>query len=115
MKIFQNFQVAPVSMKPREISAVFAGGGIGAIAMVLPVVYALHFFGPRIVFASLLGLSAIATLLITPLARITPLMMVPARIVQGMALSSVLPLMGCISAEWAPLAEIGKFMTLLSS
>ncbi|KAI1720413.1 major facilitator superfamily domain-containing protein [Ditylenchus destructor] len=105
----------PISMKPRELSAAFAGGGIGAIAMVLPVVYALHYFGPRLVFASLLAWSGVATFAIPFLARISPLVMVPARIIQGLALSAVLPLMGCISAEWAPVSEIGKFMTLLSS
>uniref|UniRef100_A0A915EHT3 Uncharacterized protein n=1 Tax=Ditylenchus dipsaci TaxID=166011 RepID=A0A915EHT3_9BILA len=103
---------SPIHMKPRELSAIFA---VILTLQVLPIVYALHYFGPRLVFGALLLLSASATFALPSLAKLSPLWMVPARIVQGLALSAVLPLMGCISAEWAPLSEIGKFMTLLSS
>lgn len=102
-------------MTPKEISAVFAGGGIGAIAMVLPIVYTIHYLGPRIVFSGLLMLSSFGTIILPTLARYSPLFMVFARIAQGLALSAVLPLMGCISAQWAPIAEISKqtFVNLL--
>lgn len=105
----------PISMTPKEISAVFAGGGIGAIAMVLPIVYVLHYLGSRLVFTGLLILSSFGTLILPTLARYSPIYMVSARIAQGLALSAVLPLMGCISAQWAPNTEITKFMTLLTS
>jgi len=69
-------------MKPAEISAIFASGGAGAIVMVLPIVYALHRLGPRLIFAILMCLSATATLAIVPFEPIAPLYMVPARLVQ---------------------------------
>lgn len=95
-------------MRPEEISAIFAGGGLGAIAAALPVVYALNYFGPRTVFSALIAASALATLAMPTLARIgdSPLWMMASRVLQGAALSATLPLMGCVSAEWAPLSEV---------
>lgn len=103
----------PISMTPKEISAVFAGGGIGAIAMVLPIVYVLHYLGSRLVFTGLLILSSFGTLILPTLARYSPIYMVSARIAQGLALSAVLPLMGCISAQWAPNTEISELIYFL--
>lgn len=80
-------------MSPKEISTIFAGSGVGMVVMVLPVVYALHYFGSRLVFGGLLLCSAVATCSAAILAHIGPLWMVPARVVQGMTLSSSLPLL----------------------
>lgn len=102
-------------MQPDEISAIFAAGGAGAIFMVLPIVYLLHYLGPRLIFSTLLIISSIATFFLPTLAKIAPIWMVFARLLQGLCLSAVLPLMGWISAQWAAQLEIGKFMTFLSS
>uniref|UniRef100_A0A0K0FMS8 MFS domain-containing protein n=1 Tax=Strongyloides venezuelensis TaxID=75913 RepID=A0A0K0FMS8_STRVS len=105
----------PIEMTPSEMSAIFAGGGIGAIVMVIPVVYAIHHLGALTVFSILLTLSSIATIVMSFVAKIDVLYMVPARIIQGLAMASVMPMMGVVTANWAPLKEIGNFMTLLSS
>uniref|UniRef100_A0A0K0EQ67 MFS domain-containing protein n=1 Tax=Strongyloides stercoralis TaxID=6248 RepID=A0A0K0EQ67_STRER len=105
----------PIEMTPNEMSAIFAGGGIGAIVMIIPVVYAIHNFGALAIFSLLLILSSIATILMSFVAKIDVLYMVPARIIQGLAMASVMPMMGVVSANWAPLKEIGNFITLLSS
>ncbi|KAI6205293.1 MFS domain-containing protein [Aphelenchoides besseyi] len=103
----------PIYMTPQEISTTFASVGVGAIITVLPLTHAQHVWGSRVVFSMLLGASAISTALIAPLARISFAMIIP-RLIQGAALASVMPLMGTITAEWAPVMEIGKFMTFLS-
>lgn len=94
-------------MEPNEISAVFSAAGAGAIIMVLPIVYLLHYLGPRLVFSLLMLISSVATFFLPNLARISPIWMVFARILQGLCLSAVLPLMGWISAQWAAQSEIG--------
>lgn len=96
-------------MTPNEISAVFAGGGIGAISMVLPTVYFIHYFGPRTVFTLLLFISSFGTIILPVLAKYSPLYMISARVLQGFAISAILPLIGTVSAQWAPTNEISKF------
>ena len=59
--------------------------------------------------------SGFATIALGPLAHISPLWMLPGRIVQGLALSTVMPMTGAVSAEWAPISEMGKFVTALSA
>jgi MFS family permease len=75
----------------------------------------MHVFGSRYVFSILLALAGIATALLGPLAKLSPILMTPARLVQGVTLASVMPLMGSVTANYAPEAEIGKFMTFLSA
>uniref|UniRef100_A0A7E4VF49 MFS domain-containing protein n=1 Tax=Panagrellus redivivus TaxID=6233 RepID=A0A7E4VF49_PANRE len=105
----------PVQMAAKEISTIMAFGGFGALFSVLPVVQLLHHVGPRLVFGVLLVASGIATVLMSPLAQLDVYWMLPARFVQGIALSSVMPLLGSVSAEWAALGDVGKFVTLLSA
>uniref|UniRef100_A0A0N4ZRG9 MFS domain-containing protein n=1 Tax=Parastrongyloides trichosuri TaxID=131310 RepID=A0A0N4ZRG9_PARTI len=105
----------PIDMTPNEMSAIFAGGGIGAIIMVIPVVYAIHHLGALFVFSTLLIMSSLATIAMSFSAKIDVFYMVPSRIIQGLAMASVMPMMGVVSANWAPLKEVGNFMTLLSS
>ncbi|KAH7728881.1 Major facilitator superfamily [Aphelenchoides avenae] len=99
----------PIMMRPDEISYVFSGAGFGAILFVIPVVYALHYFGSRVTFSFVLICSSLATICLSPLARVGPMWMVPARLLQGLALAAVMPLMGKISAEWSPFSEIGSY------
>lgn len=106
--------VKSVQMTPAEISSVFAGGGIGAIAFVLPMAYALHRYGPQLVFGTALILSSIATSLMPIAAYVSIPLTVVARVVQGLALAAVLPMVGCVSSSWAPMNEMANFLTLLT-
>ena len=90
-------------------------GGLGALISVMPLVHLIHKYGPRSVFGIILFFSGLATIALGPLARISPLWMLLGRLVQGFALSTVMPMTGAVSAEWAPMTEIGKFVTLLSA
>jgi MFS family permease len=104
-----------VEISPDEISTIMAAGGFGALLFVLPIVQLIHHAGVRVVFGSLLMISGIATIALGPLAHLSPLWMLPGRIIQGLALSTVMPMTGAVSAEWAPLTEMGKFVTALSA
>jgi hypothetical protein len=79
----------PVPMTAKETSTIFAGAGIGAVAMVIPIVYTLHYFGSRLTFTAVLLCSGFATIALSPLAHQGALWMLPARIFQGLALSAV--------------------------
>jgi MFS family permease len=90
------------------VSAIFAGCGLGALFAVVPLTLALHRFGGRCLFSSLLLISACVTALMPLAAFYNPILMVPARIVQGLTMATVLPMTGYLSARWAPIAEIGE-------
>lgn len=84
-------------MTPKEVSLVFASIGIGAIVSVLPVVLLLQSFGSRYLFSTLLMISAISTALFSPLAKISPILMAPLRLLQGLSLSTVMTIMVCFT------------------
>ncbi|KAE9547402.1 hypothetical protein FO519_009387 [Halicephalobus sp. NKZ332] len=115
MNTTEGHKEPPVEMSISEISKIMGSGGLGALVSVMPLVHLLHNFGPRSVFSVLLFFSGLATIALGPLAKISPLWMLPGRIIQGFALSTVMPMTGAVSAEWAPLTEIGKFVTMLSA
>uniref|UniRef100_A0A1I7X982 MFS domain-containing protein n=1 Tax=Heterorhabditis bacteriophora TaxID=37862 RepID=A0A1I7X982_HETBA len=108
-------QTAPISFSPRDLSLSFAGAGAGAILAALPLALLLHRFGGRIVMGILLLLSSLGTILLPFAARHATnqqlpiaLFVFPLRIMQGLAVAAVMPMMGFVSANWAPVGEIGR-------
>jgi len=115
MNTTEGHKEPPVEMNMNQISKIMGSGGLGALISVMPLVHLIHKYGPRSVFGIILFFSGLATIALGPLARISPLWMLLGRLVQGFALSTVMPMTGAVSAEWAPMTEIGKFVTLLSA
>ncbi|CAI4224023.1 unnamed protein product [Auanema sp. JU1783] len=111
-----------IPFAPQDLSLSFAGAGAGAIIAALPLAFLLQIFGGRMVMSVLLLLSAIGTCFIPyaatfALEHALPIstLIFPLRIIQGIGVASVMPMMGFVSAHWAPVTEIGKFVTILSS
>uniref|UniRef100_A0A915BZF0 Major facilitator superfamily (MFS) profile domain-containing protein n=1 Tax=Parascaris univalens TaxID=6257 RepID=A0A915BZF0_PARUN len=107
--------VDKIPLSPAETTVVFGGVGTGAFLFAIPLAYALHRFGARMVFGVVLLLSSIATALLPLAARYGILWMLTARVIQGVALAAVMPMLGCISSQWAPVNEVGNFVTMLSA
>ncbi|CEF63045.1 Major facilitator superfamily and Major facilitator superfamily domain, general substrate transporter and Major facilitator superfamily domain-containing protein [Strongyloides ratti] len=104
-----------IEMSPKEKAAVFSGSGLGAFIMVIPVVYAINHLGAKNVFSFLLFLSIIATISLAYLPKINVYLMVPMRVIQGLSMASVMPMMGYVSSTWTSKEEIGNFIALLSA
>uniref|UniRef100_F1KXU7 Sialin n=2 Tax=Ascaris TaxID=6251 RepID=F1KXU7_ASCSU len=107
--------VDTIPLSPAETTIVFGGVGTGAFLFAIPLAYALHRFGARMVFGVVLLLSSMATALLPLAARHGILWMLTARVIQGIALAAVMPMLGCISSQWAPVNEVGNFVTMLSA
>uniref|UniRef100_A0A0N4ZS57 MFS domain-containing protein n=1 Tax=Parastrongyloides trichosuri TaxID=131310 RepID=A0A0N4ZS57_PARTI len=104
-----------IEMTSREKAAVFSGSGLGAFITVIPVVYAINHLGAKNIFSSLLFLSSIGTILMAYVPKINVYLLVPMRIIQGLSMASVMPMMGYVSSTWTAKEEIGNFIALLSA
>lgn len=76
-------QVDTIPLSPAETTIVFGGVGTGAFLFAIPLAYALHRFGARMVFGVVLLLSSMATALLPLAARHGILWMLTARVIQG--------------------------------
>jgi hypothetical protein len=54
----------------------------------------MKFMGGRLLFSLLLAISAISTIMFSPMAKISPILMAPLRLFQGLSLASVMIVMG---------------------
>uniref|UniRef100_A0A0K0EUA6 MFS domain-containing protein n=1 Tax=Strongyloides venezuelensis TaxID=75913 RepID=A0A0K0EUA6_STRVS len=104
-----------ILMSPKEKAAVFSGSGLGALITVIPVVYAINHLGAKNVFSLLLLLSIIATMSLAYVPKIDVYLMVPMRVIQGLSMASVMPMMGYVSSTWSTKEEIGNVIALLSA
>uniref|UniRef100_A0AC35TWA1 MFS domain-containing protein n=1 Tax=Rhabditophanes sp. KR3021 TaxID=114890 RepID=A0AC35TWA1_9BILA len=105
----------PLFMTPDQISTIFSSSGVGAIVMVIPILCAIQKFGAKAVFATLLTLSSFASVGVAYLGKVDISWLVVARVLQGFAMAAVMPLMGYVSSQWAPIEEVGNFLAILSS
>jgi len=96
-------------------STLFMVVAVGALIAVFPMTIMLNKFGSRMVFGVLGFVSAISTLLVPLAANTGFVTMIIARMVQGMAFSACLPVMGSITSHWSTLKQNGIFIAILSS
>lgn len=69
----------------------------------------MKFLGARVLFSSLLAISAISTMLFSPMAKISPILMAPLRLLQGLSLASVMVIMGEVCDVKPPITIYSKF------
>uniref|UniRef100_A0A914YIK0 Major facilitator superfamily (MFS) profile domain-containing protein n=1 Tax=Panagrolaimus superbus TaxID=310955 RepID=A0A914YIK0_9BILA len=98
-----------------ERSILFCAVAIGAIVAVFPTTILLNKYGSRFVFGALGLISATATLMIPMAANTHFYAMIAARMIQGMAFSACLPVMGMITSHWSTMKQTGIFIAILSS
>ncbi|GMT03122.1 hypothetical protein PENTCL1PPCAC_25296, partial [Pristionchus entomophagus] len=89
--------------------------GVGALITAAVIAVALHSVGARTVFPMALLISGSATLLMPHMAPSGLLAILPMRLMQGSAVAAVMPMIGYISSHWAPLSEMGNFVTMLTA
>lgn len=97
-------------MSPRETSISFAGAGAGALGASLFLASALHEFGARVMFSLLLLLSAGGTAVLPLAAPMGIFAIFPLRVIQGIAVAAFMPMIGFVSAHWAPVTEMGWYL-----
>jgi MFS family permease len=104
-----------IDMSIRDRSMLFAAVAVGALIVVLPSTWMIHRFGEHFVFGAAGLCSAIATMIIPYAAHHGLIYFIAARVMQGIGLAACFPVMGSITAHWAPAQEHGNFISTLFS
>ncbi|GMR32838.1 hypothetical protein PMAYCL1PPCAC_03033, partial [Pristionchus mayeri] len=105
----------PIPITNRDRDVLFGAAGVGMLITAVVIALALHRVGARKVFPIALTISGVATLLMPHLAPSGLSAIIPLRLMQGSAVAAVMPMIGFISSHWAPLTEMGNFVTMLTA
>ncbi|GMT33611.1 hypothetical protein PFISCL1PPCAC_24908, partial [Pristionchus fissidentatus] len=110
-----NSSQIPIRLSNHDRDLLFAAAGVGALMSAVVIAFALHRVGARTVFPATLLISGSATLVMPFIASSGVLAILPIRLMQGAAVAAVMPMIGYISSHWAPLSEMGNFVTMLTA
>uniref|UniRef100_A0A914WPG8 Major facilitator superfamily (MFS) profile domain-containing protein n=1 Tax=Plectus sambesii TaxID=2011161 RepID=A0A914WPG8_9BILA len=91
-------------------SILFGATAIGTLMAVLPVNTLIEHTGPKKIFVVLGFVSVVSTALVPLSVSMGVSVFIAIRVIQGLTAAACMPVIGCMTSDWATLLEHGAFM-----